>query len=186
MKRTGQFMIAGTLLLALWALPAWGQGENPPAAQAGKTSGHGMTAVEQTPGYSSSSTQDQIKTLSKQFTDALVKGDTNTLDRLMADDYVSLSAASGRKNKQQYLDSLRSGDVKWDAADLSDQQIHVYNNDTAVSTATVNLKGRSKTKGEISGTYQAMRVWVKRNGRWQTVSFQSTPVSGTQNATKEH
>jgi ketosteroid isomerase-like protein len=179
-KHVRAWTIVLSALLLVWALPCWGQGENPPAAQAGKTSGHGMTAVEQ--GTPSGSTEDQIRTLTKEYTDALVKGDTSTLDRLLADDYVSLSAATGQKNKQQYLDGIRSGDVKWDAVNLSDQQIHIYGDDTAVSTATVNLKGRSKTKGDISGTYQAMRVWVKRNGRWQTVSFQSTPVSGTQSA----
>lgn len=186
MKRIRDLAVVSALLFGLWALPAWGQGENPPAAQAGKTSGHGMTAVEQTPGYSSSSTEDQIKSLTQQYTDALVKGDSKTLDRLTANDYVNVSATAGMTNKQQYLDSIRNGDLKYDSVRLSDQKIRVYGGNTAISTAKVNTSGRSKAKGDFSGDYLVTRVWVKRNGQWQTVSFESTPVSGTQSATKEH
>lgn len=185
MKRTRDLIILGALVLGLWALPCWGQGENPPAAQAGKTSGHGMTAVEQTPGYSSSSTADQIKALQKQLNEALIKGDTSTLDRLYSDDYVSLSASSGNANKRQLLDAIRNGNTRFDSIENEDQQVRVYG-DTAVATGTTKIRSHSKAKGDINGEQQYTRVWVKRNGRWQSVSFQSTPVEGAQSATKEH
>lgn len=185
MKRLMNWMIVGALLLGMWALPCWGQGENPPAAQAGKTSGHGYTAVEQTPGYSSSSTADQIKTLQKKLNDALIQGDISTLDRLYSDDYVSLSASSGNANKRQLLDAVRSGDAKFDSIETEDQQVRVYG-DTAVATGTTKTKSHSKAKGDVNGEQQFTRVWVKRNGRWQSVSFQSTPVGEAQSATKEH
>ena len=47
---------------------------------------------------------------------------------------------------------------------------------TAVVTSTADVKGTVKGN-DISGTYQASRVWVKRNGNWQQVLFQSTKVS---------
>ena len=56
-----------------------------------------------------------------------------------------------------------------------DETVHVYGN-TAVVTSTADVKGTNKG-ADISGTYQASRVWVKRNGKWQQVLFQSTKVS---------
>lgn len=183
MKRTGDVLIIGALALGLWALPCWGQGENPPAAQAGKTSGHGMTAVEQTPG--SNSAEEQIKALQKQLNEALIKRDIRTLDRLYSDDYVSMSVSSGNANKQQLLDAVRSGEARFDTIETTDQKVRVYG-DTAVATGTSKTKSHSKAKGDVNGEQQFTRVWVKRDGRWQSVSFQSTPVEGTQSATKEH
>ena len=48
---TISILISGVLVLGACALPAWGQGGNPPASTkaSGKTSGRGYTAVEQTP-----------------------------------------------------------------------------------------------------------------------------------------
>ncbi len=186
MKRTRDLLMMGALLLGLWALPCFGQGENPPAAQAGKTSGHGMTAVEQTPGYPGTSTENQIKALEAQISDALIRGDASTLDRLYSDDYVSISATSGKLDKQQLLDNVRNGNVKFEEIKPGNEQVRVYGNDTAVSTGTVEIKSHSKSGGDVNGEFQYTRVWVKRNGRWQSVSFQNSPVSGTQSATKEH
>lgn len=44
------FILGAVVCLGAWAVPAWGQGGNPPAStkESGATSGHGMTAVEQT------------------------------------------------------------------------------------------------------------------------------------------
>lgn len=43
-------ILGAVACLGAWALPAWGQGGNPPAStkESGATSGKGMTAVEQT------------------------------------------------------------------------------------------------------------------------------------------
>jgi hypothetical protein len=54
MKRPSRLTISiltfGVLVLGAWALPALGQGGNPPAStkESGQTSGQGETAVEQT------------------------------------------------------------------------------------------------------------------------------------------
>jgi len=45
--------------------------------------------------------------------------------------------------------------------------------DTAVVTARADVKGRQLGE-DFSGPYRYTRVWVRRNGRWQTVSYQAT------------
>ena len=50
--------------------------------------------------------------------------------------------------------------------------VRLYGN-TAVVTARAEVRGRDLGE-EFNGPYRYTRVWVKRNGRWQTVSYQAT------------
>jgi hypothetical protein len=70
------FIAVALVAVSLLAAPlALGQGGNPPAStkESGQTSGKGMTAGEQT----GESVEQQIKTLSDQLAQALLKGDTS-------------------------------------------------------------------------------------------------------------
>ena len=44
---------------------------------------------------------------------------------------------------------------------------------TAVVTARADVKGHQLGE-DFSGPYRYTRVWVRRSGRWQTVSYQAT------------
>jgi ketosteroid isomerase-like protein len=50
--------------------------------------------------------------------------------------------------------------------------VRVYG-DTAVVTARADVKGHQLGE-DFSGPYRYTRVWVRRNGQWQTVSYQAT------------
>src|SRR5208282_4056891 len=86
MKKLGAFAISifvGALVPGVASLPAWGQGENPPARTkaVGQTSGHGVTAVEQgSPG----NVEQQIRALHDQGRQAALKGDAGFFEGHMA------------------------------------------------------------------------------------------------------
>ena len=65
--------------------------------------------------------------------------------------------------------------VKFEAIDESDMKVRVYG-DTALVNYTANIKGHFGDT-DISGQWRVVRVWVKRKGQWQTVSFQATRVA---------
>jgi hypothetical protein len=44
-----------------------------------------------------------------------------------------------------------------------------------VLTAMSAVKGHDG-ETDLSGTYRIMRVFLKRNGEWQIIAFQATPV----------
>ena len=50
--------------------------------------------------------------------------------------------------------------------------VRVYG-DTAVVTARADVKGHQLGE-DFSGPYRYTRVWVRRSGHWQTVSYQAT------------
>lgn len=127
---------------------------------------------------SSASAQDateQLKKLEMDRAAAVVKGDIATLDKQTADDYVLITMNGKTSDKEQMLKGFKSGQSKLTADDLSDLKVRVYGN-AAVVTGKADVKG---TLGGQDATGQVLftRVYVKKAGRWQSVSFQQTRIS---------
>lgn len=126
----------------------------------------------------SASAQDvteQLKKLEMDRAAAVVKGDVATLDKQTSDDYVLITMNGKTSDKAQMLDAFKSGQSKLTADDLSDLKVRVYGY-AAVVTGKADVKG---TLGGQDATGQVLftRVYVKKNGRWQSVSFQQTRIS---------
>ena len=118
--------------------------------------------------------QELIK-LEQERAQAVVRADTAFLDQNTADDYTSINARGMVRTKTQILADFKSGDIKLQSNDLDDLDARVYG-DTAVVTGRSTQKGQTYGQ-DAGGQYRFTRVYVKRNGRWQSVSFQSTRVA---------
>jgi ketosteroid isomerase-like protein len=173
MKRVNLIVLALAAISLLLVLPAWSQGGNPPAStkESGATSGHGMTAVEQT----GEAVADEIKKMETERAAAVVKGDWAKLAKETSDDYTLININGQMSNKSQMVDGFKSGRTKLTTDDVSDMNVRVYGN-VAVVTGKVDVKG---TIGGKAANGQAMftRVYVKKAGHWQAVALQQTPVS---------
>ena len=176
MKDLGGWMISiltsGVLVFGACALPAWGQGGNPPAGTeaSGKTSGRGYTAVEQSFGNA----EQEIRSLQEESRKAALKGDVSFLEKYLADDYVGIDGKGALVTKAQAIQALKSGALKYESIDVRDSKIRTYGN-TAIVDSLASLKVVNNGK-PISGDFRATFVWVKQKGNWKRVSFQSTPV----------
>ncbi len=166
-------LISGVLVLGAYALPAWGQGGNPPATtkESGKTSGRGMTAVEQT----FPNVEQRIRSLQEESRKAALKGDASFLEKYLADDYLGIDGSGAIITKAQAIQALKSGTIKYESIDVRDTKIRTYGN-TAIVDSLASLKLTSNGK-PISGDFRARFVWVKQKGNWKRVAFQSTPVT---------
>ena len=119
--------------------------------------------------------EEQIKKLTDQIYAAMLKADTNSLEKLLADDYTAIHSNGTLSTKAQDIEALKSGSLKYETADVHDPKIHVYRN-TAVATALVSFKGTVSGK-PLSGDVLSTRVWVTQKGNWKCVLFQSTRVA---------
>ena len=119
--------------------------------------------------------EQQIKKLTDQVLAAQLKADTNSLEKLLADDYMAIRTYGTLATKAQEIEDLKSGATKFDTVDVHDLKIRVYG-DTAVVTALNSYKGTIKGK-PFSGDTRTTRVWVKDKGNWKLVAFQSTRVA---------
>ncbi len=104
---------------------------------------------------------------------SLIKKDRATMERLYADDYMYLHSNGTVNNKTQEIAEYMSPDLKWTTHKSDDLKVRIYR-DVAVVTGLSTLTGSAK--GYVSGGRRFTEVWVRRNGRWQSVGGQSTLV----------
>jgi ketosteroid isomerase-like protein len=112
--------------------------------------------------------------MERDWTEAGLKKDVATLDKILADDWVG-QGITGAATKAEALADLKSGDSKQDSVTLGEMKVRVFGN-TAVVTGSDNEKSSYKGK-DTSGHYTWTDVFVKRQGRWQAVASQGTPTT---------
>ena len=91
---------------------------------------------------------------------------------MLADDYVAISPLGQVTTKKEAISARQSGQLRYDNIDVSDMVVRLYG-DTAIVTARADVKGHQLGE-DFSGPYRYTRVWVRRTGRWQAVSYQAT------------
>jgi len=166
--------IVGSGILLLGTLPAWGQGENPPASmkESGATSGHGMTIVEQS--YKGA-VEEQIRALHEQRWQAALKDDVGFFERQLANQYFGVGADGHLRTKAETIENFRSGAIKYEAIDERNVTVDMYG-DAAIVNSTAAVEATIQGK-PVSGDYRATFVYVKQEGRWREAAFQLTPVA---------
>ncbi|PYX44608.1 MAG: hypothetical protein DMG79_20600 [Acidobacteria bacterium] len=88
------------------------------------------------------------------------------------EDYVAITPLGQVTTKQDTVSARKSGQLRYDTINVSDMVVRVYG-DTAVVTARADVKGHQLGE-DFSGPYRYTRVWVRRTGHWQAVSYQAT------------
>ena len=179
MKRWGSLTIpiltSGVLVLGAWVLPAWGQGENPPAdtKAVGATSGHGVTLVEQTYKGNEADTAKELIGLENKWTEAAKKGNADGVAPLLADGFIATDADGSVHNKAQMLARIKTD--KWETNQISDVKVTVHGN-TAIATGGWQGKGTMAGKS-VDAHEQWVDTWMKMpNGKWQCIASASAPM----------
>jgi ketosteroid isomerase-like protein len=132
-------------------------------------------AIHPRPPFDSSDQQEiirQIVDMERQAKEASLRRDADFSLRTLADDYVAITPLGQVTTKQESISVRRSGQLRYEALNVTDMVVRVYG-DTAVVTARADVKGHQLGE-DFSGPYRYTRVWVRRNGHWQTVSYQAT------------
>jgi ketosteroid isomerase-like protein len=124
------------------------------------------------PASSSQGTIRQIVELERQSKDAAIRRDAAFSERILADDYVAISPLGQVTTKGQSVAARKNAQLHYDSMEISEMVVRVYGN-TAIVTARADVKGKDLGE-DFSGPYRFTRVWVRRNGQWQTVSYQAT------------
>jgi ketosteroid isomerase-like protein len=140
-----------------------------PAFSAQKTAAlHSRTSLES----GEQETIRQILDLERQAKEASLRRDADFSLRTLAEDYVAITPLGQITTKEETISARRSGQLRYEAMNITDMVVRLYG-DTAVVTARADVKGHQLGE-DFSGPYRYTRVWVRRNGSWQTVSYQAT------------
>lgn len=116
----------------------------------------------------------QIEALEMQWRDAVLHNDVRQMDRLLADDYLGISANGTVETKSEELAQSRAGTLRIQSLNLNDIKVRIYGN-TAVVTSRAELTGVNG-QSDISGNYRYTRVYNKRYGKWRIISFEASRI----------
>ena len=117
--------------------------------------------------------EQHVRQLNDDWVKAMMRGDGETLDRIMADDFFFTYPLEG-DDKAQFISDVTSGDLKIEHITREQVSVRIFGSTavlTARDSATWLYHGR-----ELSGQYKIIKVFTERDGRWQMCAVQACPM----------
>lgn len=128
-----------------------------------------------------SDAQYEVEEIEQAIGRAVVAHDVPFMDQLWAEDFIYTGIRAEVKGKPEVLTEFNAGQLRFTKMEFDDVRVRIYG-ETAVATGRATTVGQSP-QGEISGQSRYTRLYVRREGRWQLVAFQATPLTAS-SATK--
>jgi len=119
--------------------------------------------------------ESEIRDLERQRFRAMETVDVAALDRILSDDLIYTHANGLQHTKAELIGVIGSGDFKYESITPGDIRVRIYN-ETAVVTGHASMKIKSGA-GEQIFKLCYLDVYVKQEGRWQMVAWQSSRVA---------
>ena len=116
----------------------------------------------------------ELRKLEAGFNEAVLKGDVAFFGRVFADDLTHVSQSGRLRAKAEWLEGRRQGESNYTKYETDDLKVRRYG-ETAVVTGVADAAWNEDGEAD-SGRFRFTRVWVRGDGRWQVVAFQSTAV----------
>jgi hypothetical protein len=114
----------------------------------------------------------------QEFFAALIGSSVETLDRVLADDFVLIDVMTGSEiSKAMLLEVIGAGQLKFEDIDRVEFRVRLY------ETAAV-VNGRTEMKGSFAGeafstSSRYTHVYIEQHGHWRMVAAQGTPISSS-------
>ena len=120
------------------------------------------------------SEEDQILNLDREWNEAYPKLDAAALDHIIADDWVCIDGTGLVITKSELLRRVASSDSFLDPYKFDEIVLHMFGEAAIVTGRLSGLMRDSDGVHDVKQRY--MRVYVRRNERWQAVATQVTKV----------
>jgi ketosteroid isomerase-like protein len=117
---------------------------------------------------SNSQDEQAILQVERQYIQANLNADTDTLEKILADDFI-ITTRWSVENKEERLALLESPDFAFEAISTDHVRVKV-NGERAVLTGKASIESRRGDLAVRCSAYAFTRIYEKRQGRWQIVS----------------
>jgi hypothetical protein len=124
---------------------------------------------------SGASVKDAVMKMNNELREDTLKGDPTADEKYLASDYHSIGGNGQAYTKEQVIDRLKSGAQKFSQINVANEDVAMYGSDVAIDHGEADVKATSDGK-DASGRYHFARTWMKRNGKWQAIWFQTTKM----------
>ena len=116
----------------------------------------------------------EIIALEQELGRAMIHRDVAALQRIVGDDWICQSA-TGRSTKQSFISDVANGKLVMKKFVLHDIHIGIFGKVAYLMAADDEVS--TYAGADNRGTYNWLDVWVRRNGRWESVATQITKVA---------
>lgn len=103
----------------------------------------------------------------RQWAESVATGDTSTIERILADDFVGVDPKGRFYDKAQMVSDTREAPKYFLSNHANDIKVRFYG-DTAVAQGNETWERRSGDP--LRGRFVWTDTWVRRNGKWQIVA----------------
>ena len=115
-----------------------------------------------------------VLALDKQWSDAIVKSDTATLEKLLADDLVYAHATGIVDTKKSYIAKIKERRQVYKSFEQRNPVVNIYR-DAAVTFSHVRVTGTNQA-GAFDDKIMLIHFWVKQNNAWRLAGHQTTKI----------
>ncbi len=123
----------------------------------------------------------ELMQLERDWSTAFLKHEPAVVARILADEYVGIDGRGFVSNKAQEIEEAAAPKPGAVAPpflildeSVTDMKVRLYGNVAVVNGRVIEKIKRNDKEGEIQ--YRRTTVWVKRQGRWQCVSFHGSRI----------
>ena len=117
--------------------------------------------------------EQKLRRYNREWVDALIQGDTATLNRLMDEGCMFTYALEG-DDRDQFIADIESGELKVKSLKRDNVEVRIYGS-TGVLIAHDYADWLYKGS-PIQGHYRTIQVYAEREGNWLIVANQSSPL----------
>ena len=131
--------------------------------------------VKQEPSRHNDETEKAIRQLENRRFHAMIEADTAALDTILADDLTYTHTNGWVDTKEQFIGWLETGELNYESITTDGVLVRVY-------AATAVVTGQAAVEIKVNGQAKNLQirfidVYVKREGHWQMVAWQSTRLT---------
>lgn len=119
--------------------------------------------------------EEQVRQLGERWADAERRGDAEALRPLLADDFVLVGPLGFMLDKQQYLGSRLSGDLRHESFAWDDVGVRVYG-EAAVAVGSQTQRSTYQER-DASGRFRVTQIAVEQGGRWVIAGIHLSPIA---------
>ena len=122
----------------------------------------------------SAQVDDSVRAVEMARRQALLAADTVALSRMLAADFIEISRLGTIRTRADNIRDIAGGTLHLTSINYDSLTVRVYG-DVAVLTGIADNTGTMRGF-PFSGKIRYTRVFVRRDGRWQAVLMQQTPM----------
>jgi len=118
--------------------------------------------------------EQEVLRLAEAWTTAELRGDTAFLETLLTDDFIGIGPLGFMLTQQEWLARHRSGDLKYEAFNLDEVKVRVYN-DAAILIGR-QVQNAAYRGNPLPGQFRTTLVFVQQLEQWRLAGLQLSTI----------